>query len=78
MSKIACFQTINKINSRYNAEYDLDPNGPPVPWHVAELTQTVSELLNYIIQLEDRVSVLEGDLNTLRQRFDAHEFYGEK
>jgi hypothetical protein len=60
--------TIDKIRRDYNPEFDYDPSAPPVPWHVAELTEVVDKLL-------DKVDKLQEELEVLRKRFDAHEFY---
>jgi hypothetical protein len=66
--------TIYKIRRDYNPEFDYDPSAPPVPWHVAELTETVDQLMSRLDKALDRIGELEDDLQSLRHRFDSHEY----
>jgi len=51
---------IQKIENRYNPEFDVIINGPRVTWAEAELAEAVKTLLA-------RVVVLEAELAAMKQ-----------
>jgi hypothetical protein len=47
---------LERIKQRYNPEFDLIPDGPPVPWATRELVTVIEELVV-------RVELLEAQLD---------------
>lgn len=52
-----------KINNRYNAEFDTRPDGPPVTWVEKALNDDVDTLNDRINELEEKLDALESRLN---------------
>jgi len=51
---------IQKIENRYDPEFDINPSGPRVTWAEAELADAVKTLLA-------RVVILEAELAAMKQ-----------
>lgn len=51
---------IQKIEGRYNPEFDIIPDGPRVTWAEAELAEAIKSLLA-------RIKVLEAELQSTKE-----------
>jgi cell division protein FtsB len=51
---------IEKIESRYDAEFDLIPDGPRVTWAEFELAYALKKLLARVEELEAQVERLQS------------------
>lgn len=51
---------IQKIEGRYDPEFDLIPDGPRVTWAEAELAEAIKALLA-------RIKVLEAELQSMKE-----------
>jgi len=57
MSKVEVI--IQKIENRYDPEFDLIPDGPRVTWAEAELAEAIKSLLA-------RIAALEAELQSMK------------
>ena len=54
---------LERIDQRYNPEWDIIPNQPPVTWTDKELLDILNNVLQMIDVLQDRIVQLEKDLD---------------
>ena len=53
------YAMLQRIRSRYDAEFDLIPNGPRVTWAEEDLADAVERLLHRVEELEAQVARLQ-------------------
>lgn len=50
---------IQKIENRYDPEFDINPSGPRVTWAEAELAEAVKTLLARVVVLENELATMK-------------------